>query len=71
MISPGGSLEAAITTDGDFLQVEIALAGMKWFKLDPQKIIVMAEVKNPDLSKVDEVRLASLCRGSRGRAPRP
>jgi hypothetical protein len=52
-----------ITTNDDFLQVEIAFTGMKWFKLDPQKIIVMTEVKNPDLSKVDEVGLASLAPG--------
>jgi hypothetical protein len=53
----------SITTDGDFLQVEIAFTGMKWFKLDPQKIIVMTEVKSPDLSKVDEVGLVSLAPG--------
>jgi hypothetical protein len=52
-----------ITTDGDFLQVEIAFTGMKWFKLDPQKIVVMTEVKTPDLSKVDEVGVASLAPG--------
>lgn len=53
----------AITTDGDFVQVEIAFTGMKWFTLDPQKLIVMAEVSKPDLSKVDEVGLASLAPG--------
>jgi hypothetical protein len=52
-----------ITTDGDFLQVEIAFTGMKWFKLDPQKIVVMTELKSPDLSKVDEVGVASLAPG--------
>ncbi len=52
-----------ITTGGDFLQVDIAFTGMTWFKLDPQKIVVMTEVKNPDLSKVDEVGLASLAPG--------
>jgi hypothetical protein len=52
-----------ITTGGEFLQVEIAFTGMTWFKLDPQKIIVMTEVKNPDLGKVDEVGLASLAPG--------
>jgi hypothetical protein len=36
---------------------------MKWFKLDPQKIVVMTEVKSPDLSKVDEVGVASLAPG--------
>jgi hypothetical protein len=53
----------AITTDGVFLQLEIAFSGEKWFKLDPQKVIVMTEVMNPDLSKVDEVGLASLSPG--------
>jgi hypothetical protein len=52
-----------VTTDGDFLAVEIAFTGMKWFKLDPQRIVVMTEVKNPDLSKVDELGLASLAPG--------
>jgi hypothetical protein len=52
-----------ITTGGEFLQVEIAFTGMTWFKLDPQKVVVMTEVKNPDLSKVDEVGLASLAPG--------
>jgi hypothetical protein len=52
-----------ITTDGDFLAVEIAFTGMKWFKLDPQKIVVMTEVKSPDLSRIDEVGLASLAPG--------
>jgi hypothetical protein len=53
----------AITTDGEFVQVEIAFAGMKWFKLDPQKLVVMTEVSKPDLSRVDEVGLASLAPG--------
>ena len=53
----------AIATDGEFVQVEIFFSGMKWFTLDPQKVVVMLEVKNPDLSKVDEVGLASLAPG--------
>ncbi len=52
-----------ITTGGDFLTVEVAFGGMTWYKLDPQKMIVMTETKNPDLSKVDEVGLASLAPG--------
>ncbi len=52
-----------ITTDGVFLQLEIAFGGEKWFTLDPQKMIVMTEVTSPDLSKVDEVGLASLAPG--------
>jgi hypothetical protein len=50
----------AITTDGEFLQVEIAFAGQRWYKLDPQKLVVMTEVKSPDLARVDELGLASL-----------
>jgi len=53
----------AITTGGDFLEVEIAFDGMTWYKLDPQRVVVLTEVKNPDLSKVDEVGLASLAPG--------
>ena len=49
-----------ITTDGEFLSVEIAFSGMKWFNVDPQKVIVLTEVKNPDLSKVDEFGLVTL-----------
>jgi hypothetical protein len=52
-----------VSTDGEFVQVEIAFSGMKWYTLDPQKVVVMLEVKNPDLSKVDEVGLTSLAPG--------
>jgi hypothetical protein len=60
---PDGTLlvaNRAITTDGEFLQVEIAFTGLRWYKLDPQKLIVLTEVKNPDVARVDEVGLASL-----------
>ncbi len=50
----------AISTDGEFLEVEIAFTGMRWYKLDPQKLVVQPEIKSPDLSKVDEVGLVSL-----------
>jgi hypothetical protein len=49
-----------ITTDGEFLQVEIAFGGMRWYTLDPVKVVVTLEVKDPDLSKVDEVGLVTL-----------
>ena len=60
---PDGTLlvgNRAITTDGEFLQVEIAFTGLRWYKLDPQKLIVLTEVKTPDVARVDEVGLASL-----------
>jgi hypothetical protein len=52
-----------ISTDDEFVQVEIAFSGMKWYTLDQQKVVVMLEVKNPDLSKIDEVGVASLAPG--------
>jgi len=52
-----------ITTDGEFLQVEVAFVGMRWFKLDPMKVVVTSEVKNPDFSRVDEVGMVTLAPG--------
>jgi hypothetical protein len=52
-----------ISTNDEFVQVEIAFSGMRWYTLDPQKVVVTLEVKNPDLGKVDEVGLASLAPG--------
>jgi hypothetical protein len=49
-----------ISTDGEFLLTEVAFVGMKWFNLDPVKVVATAPVENPDLSKVDEVGLVSL-----------
>ena len=50
----------AIETGGDFLSVELAFNDMKWFKLDPEKVVPGLEVKNPDLTKVDEIGMANL-----------
>ena len=52
-----------ISTDGEFIQVEISFGNMKWFKLDPIKVVVTSEVKNPDLTKVDEVGVVTLAPG--------
>ena len=52
-----------VSTDGEFLQVEISFGNMKWFKLDPAKVVVTSQVMNPDLSKVDEVGLVTLAPG--------
>jgi hypothetical protein len=53
----------AIETKGDFLLTDIAYNDMRWFKLDPQKVTPLVEVKDPDLSKVDEVGMANLAPG--------
>ena len=52
-----------ITTHGEFLSVEIAFSGMRWYGLDPAKVIVLTEVVNPDLRRVDEVGMAMLSPG--------
>ena len=51
------------STEGDFLESELAFGGMRWFKLDPQKVVTTVEVKNPDLGRVDEVGVADLSPG--------
>ena len=56
--------DRTITTHGEFLSLEIAYTGMRWYGLDPNKVIVLVEVVNPDLSKVDEVGFADLIPGS-------
>ena len=55
--------DRGITTHGEFLSVEIAFSGMRWYGLDPAKVVVLTEVTNPDLRKVDEVGLAMLAPG--------
>jgi len=52
-----------ISTNDEFYQVEVSFMGMRWYKLDPAKLVVMAEVEHPDLKKVDEVGLATLAAG--------
>ena len=49
-----------INTEGEFLSVEVAYGNQRWYKLDPEKLVVMAEVKTPDLSKVEEVGFIDL-----------
>jgi len=53
----------AIETGGEFLQVELSFNDLKWFKLDPEKVVPSVEVKNPDLTRVDEIGMAYLAPG--------
>jgi len=55
--------DRAITTHGEFLSLEIAFTGMRWYGLDPAKVIVLTEALNVDLRRVDEVGLAMLSPG--------
>ena len=55
--------DRGITTHGEFLTVEIAFSGMRWYALDPAKVIVLTEVTSPNLRMVDEVGVAMLSPG--------
>jgi hypothetical protein len=55
--------DRGINTHGEFLTVEVAFSGMRWYALDPAKVVVLTEVTNPNLQKVDEVGLAMLSPG--------
>jgi len=50
-------------TEGEYIEREISFANQHWFKLDPQKVVTTVEVKNPDLSKVDEIGFVDLMPG--------
>jgi hypothetical protein len=53
----------SVDTEGEFLQTEVAFGAMRWHKLDSQKVVTTVEVKNPDLTKVDEVGFVDLAPG--------
>lgn len=55
--------DRGITTHGEFLQLEVAFSGMRWYGLDPVTLVVLTEVTNPNLRRVDEVGLATLAPG--------
>jgi hypothetical protein len=55
--------DRGIDTHGEFLQLDIAFSGMRWYGLDPEKVVVLTEVTSPDLRRVDEVGLATLSPG--------
>lgn len=52
--------DRAINTAGEYLTVEVAFSNMRWYGLDPEKVVVLTEVKDPNLRRVDEVGLATL-----------
>lgn len=56
-----GSL--AISTDGDFLENEVSFNNQRWYKLDPEKLVTTVDVKNPDLTRVDEIGFVDLMPG--------
>ena len=55
--------DRGINTAGEFLSTEVAFIGLRWYGLDPEKVIVLTEVTSPNLSRVDEVGVAMLSPG--------
>ena len=55
--------DRAVTTHGEYLTVEVAFSNMRWYGLDPERVVVLTEVTNPNLRRVDEVGLATLAPG--------
>ena len=55
--------DRTITTGGEFLAVEIAFGGLRWYALDPVAVVVLTEVPGPDLRRVDEVGVVMLSPG--------
>ena len=48
-----------------WLENEIAFAGLRWLKLDPEKAVTKGNwLERPDLSRVDEVGFVDLMPGS-------
>jgi hypothetical protein len=52
-----------VSTDGDYLESEVAFGSMRWYKLEPQRVVTTVEVKAPDLSRVDEIGWVDLAPG--------
>ena len=55
--------DRAVSTHGEYLTVEVAFSNMRWYGLDPERVVVLTEVTNPNLRRVDEVGLAALAPG--------
>ena len=53
----------AFDTEGEYIQEEVRFGGMRWHKLDPQKVVTTVEVMSPDLTRVDEVGFVDLAPG--------
>lgn len=53
----------SINTHDEFYEVEIGFSGLRWYKLDPEKLVVGVEVEKPNLSRVDEVGVVTLTAG--------
>jgi len=61
--SPQRRMDGENAFTGNFVVSEVTFDDQRWFKLDPEKVIVGFEVNNPDLSRVDEIGYVDLMPG--------
>ena len=61
--SPQRAMSGANAFSGSFVVSEVTFDDQRWFELDPVKVVVLKEVGNPDLSRVDEVGFTDLMPG--------
>jgi hypothetical protein len=61
--SPQRRMVGSNAFSGNFVVSEVTFDDQRWFQLDPMKVVVMKEVGNPDLSRVDEIGFVDLMPG--------
>ena len=61
--SPQRPMVGTNAFSGNFVVSEVTFDDQRWFQLDPAKVVVMKEVANPDLSRVDEIGFVDLMPG--------
>ena len=61
--SPQRRMVGSEAFSGNFVVSEVTFDDQRWFQLDPMKVVVMKEVGNPDLSRVDEIGFVDLMPG--------
>jgi len=61
--SPQRPMTGSMAYSGNFVVSEVTFDDQRWFQLDAAKVVVMKEVANPDLSRVDEIGVVDLMPG--------
>jgi hypothetical protein len=61
--SPQRRMVGTEAFSGSFVVSDVTFEDQRWFQLDPAKVIVLKEVGNPDLSRVDEIGFVDLMPG--------
>ena len=61
--SPQRPMTGPVGYTGNFVVSEVTFGAQRWFELDPDKVVVKLEVRDPDLSRVDEIGYVDLMPG--------